>query len=218
MKRKENEAPNEEWLTTYSDMVTLLMCFFVLIAAVSKVDMALFEQVQAGMNKAIGKKDVPRPIEMMIVELTDDVQSLRVEDNISLGSDTQGVFIDIDGELLFEKGNATLKPSAQDILKRLSATLMSERYQNFIFNVNGHTSDEDFSSPLFPSNWELSSARAASVARFLETRGVLRDRLRVVGMYDTAPKLPNKDPYGNPIPNNRAKNNRVVIYAIPSFK
>ncbi len=218
MKKKHKEQLNEEWLTTYSDMVTLLMCFFVLIAAVSKVDMALFEQVQAGMNKAIGKKDVPRPIEMMIVELTDDVQSLKLEENVSLGSDTQGVFLDIDGELLFEKGSAMIKPKMQDSLKRLAATLMSDRYQNFIFSVNGHTSDEEFSSPQFPSNWELSSARAAAVASFLETRGLMRDRLKIVGMYDTAPKLPNKDPYGNPIPNNRAKNNRVVIYAIPSFK
>lgn len=218
MTKKTDDRIDEDWLATYGDMVTLLMCFFVLLVAVSKVDMALFEQVQAGMNKAIGQKEVPRPIEMMVVELTDDVQSLKLEENISLGSDAQGVFVDIGSDILFEAGSATIKPQMESALKRLAATLMSDRYYNFIFTIDGHTSDEAFSSPQFPTNWELSAARASAVVRFFEERGLMRSRLKAVGMYDTAPKLPNLDPFGQPIPQNRAKNNRVVIHASPTFK
>ncbi|MFI3241778.1 MAG: flagellar motor protein MotB [Alphaproteobacteria bacterium] len=218
MKKKEEEQIDESWMATYGDMVTLLMCFFVLMMAVSKVDMALYEQVQSGMNKGVGKEETPRPIEMMIMELTDEVQSLKVEDNVSLGSDIQGVFVDIDGEMLFKAGSAEITPKMKDFLKRVAATLMSEKYKNFIFSVNGHTSDEEFSSYQYPSNWELSSARASSVVRLFEERGMPRSRLKASGMYDTAPKLPNTDPFGEAIPYNRRKNNRVTIYATPSFK
>ena len=103
-------------------------------------------------------------------------------------------------------------------LKRIAATLQSERYNKFIFNIEGHTSDEHFSSAQYPSNWELSSARAASVARFLESRGINRVRLRTAGLYDVSPKYPNRDPFGEPIPQNRIKNRRVVIHVEPSYR
>ena len=102
--------------------------------------------------------------------------------------------------------------------KRIAATLQSERYNKFIFNIEGHTSDEHFSSAQYPSNWELSSARAASVARFLESRGINRVRLRTAGLYDVSPKYPNRDPFGEPIPQNRIKNRRVVIHVEPSYR
>ncbi|MFR8207109.1 MAG: OmpA family protein [Alphaproteobacteria bacterium] len=60
--------------------------------------------------------------------------------------------------------------------------------------MEGHTSDEAFSSPMYPSNWELSSARAAAVARFMEKRGIPRVRLKVVGLYDVSPKYPKPRP------------------------
>ena len=84
--------------------------------------------------------------------------------------------------------------------------------------VSNHTSDEHFSSAQYPSNWELSSARAASVARFLESRGINRVRLRTAGLYDVSPKYPNRDPFGEPIPQNRIKNRRVVIHVEPSYR
>ena len=78
MKKKAPAQIDEGWMATYSDMVTLLLCFFVLLAGVSTVDVAMFEQIQAGMNEGVGKKDVKRPIEMMLLELTDDIQSLSL--------------------------------------------------------------------------------------------------------------------------------------------
>jgi len=92
------------------------------------------------------------------------------------------------------------------------------RYEKFIFSIEGHTSDEQFSSDKYPSNWELSSARASAVARFLESRGISRVRLRTSGLYDVSPKYPNRDPFGEPIPQNRIKNRRVVIHVEPSYK
>ena len=218
MKKKPEEKIDEDWMATYGDMVTLLLCFFVMMLSVSKPDVALFEQIQAGLNEGVGKKSVNRPIEMMMAELTDDIQSLNVTDDVSLGSDSQGVILEFGGDLLFDYGSAEIKASALPTLKRMAGTLQSERYKNFNFNIEGHTSDENFSSEKFPSNWELSSARSSAIARFFESRGIPRVRMRAVGLYDISPKYPNLDAYGEPIPLNRRKNKRVVIHIEPSFK
>lgn len=218
MKKKPEEKLDEDWMSTYGDMVTLLLCFFVMMLSVSKPDIAKFEQIQAGLNEGVGKKSVQRPIEMMMVELTDDIQSMEMDDKVLLGSDTQGIVLEFDGDTFFDYGSAEIKPSAIPALKRLSATLQSDRYKTFNFSIEGHTSDEKFSNTQYPSNWELSAARAASVARFMEERGIPRVRLRVSGFYDVSPKYPNRDPFGQPIPQNRTKNRRVVIHIEPSFK
>jgi len=218
MKKRPEEKIDEDWQATYGDMVTLLLCFFVMMLAVSKMDVAKFELIQAGMNQGFGKKDVQRPIEMMMMELADDIQSTGAEDNVALGSDTQGVVIELGDEMVFNYGSAEIRQDAIPVLKKMAATLQSERYNSFNFSVEGHTSDEPFSNAQFPSNWELSSARAAAVARLLESRGIPRIRLKVTGFYDNVPKYPNYDHYGQPIPQNRAKNRRVVIHVEPNFK
>ena len=218
MKKKTDDKIDEDWMTTYGDMVTLLLCFFVMMLSVSKPDAAKFEQIQAGMNESLGKKQVQRPIETMLLELSDDIQSLNLEKDVALGSDTQGVVLEFGGNILFDYGSAEIKPEAIPALKRLAATLQSERYNTFNFSIEGHTSDEQFSSPQYPSNWELSSARASAIARFLESRGIPRVRLKATGLYDVSPKYPNLDPFGEPIPQNRIKNRRVVIHIEPTFK
>lgn len=218
MKKRPEEKVDEDWMATYGDMVTLLLCFFVMISSVSKVDMAMFEQIQAGMNEGFGQKDVKRPIEMMMIELSEDVQSMSLGEEVALGTDSQGVVIEFGGDMLFAPGSAEIRPNMLPALKRLAATLMSDRYNSFNFSVEGHTSDEPLLNSQYPSNWELSAARAASIVRFLESRGIPRIRLRATGLYDNSPKYPNRDPYGEPIPQNMVKNRRVVIHVEPSFK
>lgn len=218
MKKKPEEPIDEGWMATYGDMVTLLLCFFVMMMSVSKPDIVLFEQIQASMNDALGKKDNKRPIELMLADLDEDIKSVDISEQLSLGSDAQGVVLEMDGDTFFEQGSADLSQSAISFLKRIAATLLSERYKNFNFSIEGHTSDEQFSSPQYPSNWELSAARAASVVRFLESRGIPRVRMQAVGLYDVVPKYPNMDPYGEPIPDNRRRNRRVVIHIEPNYK
>ena len=218
MKKKPEEKVDEDWMATYGDMVTLLLCFFVMMASVSKPDIALFEQIQASMNDALGNKDNQRPIELMMADLDDDIKSVDISDQLSLGSDTQGVVLEMEGDTFFNQGSADLSPIAIAFLKRVAAPLQSDRYKNFKFSIEGHTSDEKLTSSQFASNWELSAARAAAVVRFLESRGIPRVRMQAVGLYDVAPKYPNMNPYGEPIPENRRRNRRVVIHIEPSYK
>ena len=110
-------------------------------------------------------------------------------------------------------------------MKALYEELASPLYKQFNINVEGHTDDEPMSSIRYPSNWELSSNRAATVVRFVisesknDTRidtngqkyGVEENRLRATGYAHTQPKVPNRDVSGVPIRENRITNRRVVI-------
>ena len=89
MKRKPPAAIDEDWMSTYGDMVTLLLCFFVMLATVSKPDLALFEQIQASMNDALGDKKNERPLQLMKADLEDDIKSTDISDKLSLGSDKE---------------------------------------------------------------------------------------------------------------------------------
>ena len=217
MAKREEPQIDSSWMDTYGDMVTLLLCFFVMMLAASSVDKAKYEQIQAGMQEGVGKVDVARPIEMMMVELADDIQSMEMGEKIELGSDTQGVVLEFGGDTFFDEGSAKIKQQAIPALKRIAATLQSDRYIKFDFSIEGHTSNKKINTAYYPSNWELSAARAAAVARFLEERGISRTRIRISGYYDNAPKYPNLDPFGEPIPQNQAKNQRVVIHIEPRF-
>ena len=87
--------------------------------------------------------------------------------------------------------------------------------QKFNFSIEGHTSNKKVSSEQYPSSWELSAARASTVARFLEERGISHTRIKIIGFADNVPKYPNFDLFNEPIPQNQLKNQRVVIHIEP---
>jgi chemotaxis protein MotB len=88
-------------------------------------------------------------------------------------------------------------------------------YDLYYVDVEGHTDDVPIHTPQFPSNWELSTLRATGVVRYLIKIGLEPDRLKAAGYADVNPKVPNLDLFGAPIPENRAKNRRIVIRLHP---
>jgi len=205
----------DDWMTTYGDMVTLLLGFFILLASISKVDMALFEQVQAGMAKGMGKRDIETPIDNLKQEMKEILVQMNVDETSSIGSDTSGVVIEFASSSFFDPGSAVLRPEAQPILRRVADTLNADVYKSFQVEVQGHTDDTPIHSAQFPSNWELSAERATGVVRFFIENQMAPARLRAVGLADVAPKVPNLDPFGNPLPVNREINRRIVIRVNP---
>ena len=117
----------------------------------------------------------------------------------------------ISSAAFFGPGSATLSASGADLLRNVAATVRSPRLADYKITVEGHTDDTPIRSVQFPSNWELSTARAAAVVRFLLDAGVPASRLRAAGYADTFPLVPNCDAAGTPIPANQARNRRVVI-------
>ena len=104
---------------------------------------------------------------------------------------------------LFDVGVASVSPQAFPLLKKVGAIIAETRYE---VRVEGHTDDVPISTVQFPSNWELSTARAVNVLRyFIETYQVPRDRLAAEGFGEFQPLVPNSSS------ENRAKNRRVEI-------
>ncbi len=138
------------------------------------------------------------------LDVTAEAVEVRPRDN--------GVELNLRGAAFFDLASAEVKPGGIPLLRDIAATLAGTPYK---VTVEGHTDNLPMESWLYPSNWELSSARASRVARFLIDHGVARDHLRVEGLADTQPVAPNTDPAGRPIPENQAKNRRVVILVSP---
>src|SRR5262245_4484928 len=112
------------------------------------------------------------------------------------------VEVEIQTDILFPSGVATLSPPAEQVLTQLAETL--KPFPNSI-RVEGHTDDRPINKPAFPSNWELSSARAASVVHLFTRAGMDPARLAVVGLGENRPVQSNDTPEG------RNANRRVVL-------
>ncbi len=114
----------------------------------------------------------------------------------------RGVELEINASALFNVGEAALQSEARQTLADVAKVLSSE---DFAIEVEGHTDNLPISTPQFPSNWELSSARASSVVRLFIEQGIVAKRLTAKGAADNLPVLPNDTPEG------RARNRRVTI-------
>lgn len=215
---KKKEVNADDWQGTYGDCVTLLLCFFVMLLAASKMDTVVFEQIRSGMTREFMNQPSDNPLALLRSDLDDDLKALQMDSQLSLGSDHVGLILDIESDAFFAAGSAVLKKESIPVLRRLASTINVSRYNVFRFEVQGHTDDTPIHTDLYPSNWELSAARAAAVARFLIESGIDATRLRVVGLADNQPVYPNRDAYGDPIEYNQQRNRRVRLRMDPVYK
>ena len=214
-----DEPDEEEWLVTYADAITLLMAFFIMLVSFSKIDLPLFEEVMSGIQQEIGqgpgKATTTTEVKTKIEEI---VFETGLEQVVEVQKDERGVTIDLASASFFKPGTAIIKDEAKPMLTKWSEILTKEEYKYFLVEVEGHTDDDPISTDKFPSNWELSAARAAATVRFMQSVGVHRFQLKASGFGDAHPKVPNRDIDGNAIKLNQAKNRRVIVRLVPMDK
>ena len=225
MKRKEEEPKKgaPAWMTTFSDMVTLLMVFFIMILSYSTIELEKFKGAISSMKGALGildnmrntitnelqksnqgRQDLKEQVEKKFGKLKELMANEDVASQIALELDGTGIHIRLGDNILFDPGKADLKPQAFPILKAVAQVVKDDFKQIF---VEGHTDNVPIHTSKFPSNWELSAARALSVVRYLHyVEGIDAARLAAVGYGEYKPLVPNTTP------ENRAKNRRVEIY------
>lgn len=210
-------AEEEDWLTTYADAITLLMAFFVMLVSFSKIDIPAFEEAMAGIKKELGKEEAPkRPMFNLSQNLNAILEEVQIDqDEVETGFDETGVVLEFESGSFFRPGSADLLPKAEKILLEIAYELSQSPYDLYNIDVEGHTDDVPINTPRFPSNWELSTARATGVVRFLISADVQPDRLKASGYADVRPKFPNVDLFGEAIPENRKKNRRISIRLYP---
>ncbi|MEP5765378.1 MAG: flagellar motor protein MotD [Halieaceae bacterium] len=142
-------------------------------------------------------------------EMTKMMSSYIEDDLVSIKQNRLWLEIEIKSKLLFRSASALPELTARPILRQLAnyLVLLPNRVQ-----VEGYTDNQAISTILYPSNWELSSARAAAVVRLLAEYGVPPERLVSVGYGQFRPIADNAEPEG------RAKNRRVVIILMADIK
>jgi len=222
------------WMATYSDMVTLLLAFFVMLFSFSSVDAEKFQQLLGSVQAALGIKmdlnmggaPVPLPPPEELDDLVIDARELvkktdldqlesvrsRLEESfvsrlggrqIILAMQERGLVIRFADSVLFDSGRAVLKPGAREILELFAREATA--FPNHI-RVEGHTDNRPISTMRFPSNWELSTARATEVVRFLmESDELEATRLSAAGYGEYRPVATNDTREG------RALNRRVDL-------
>lgn len=226
--KRKRPAPDNGWRLTLADMMTLILCFFVLMLTVSKIDPNRYEAMSSILAEAMGKPVQGKqeaeelqpltPVEKKqknLFELQLELAKLigRESKAVRLKLRPDAVAINLRGGVFFQLGSATLTTQAVTLLDKLAEPLTEARYK---LTIEGHSDSLPIRSVQFPSNWELSSARASTVARYFIAQGFPKDDIQVMGLADTEPLAPNTDKTGAYIPANQAKNRRVVILVRPA--
>lgn len=225
-KKKEDPPPAGApgWMVTYGDLMSLLLTFFVLLVSFSSIQESKFLQALGSLQGAFGvlpkfestvfREFVLMPklssksrvkISMKVKKLEQALKEKNMDKNVKLTLKENGILIRIDAPVLFELGKAELKPAVYPVLQQIAE--LTQGWPNEI-RIEGHTDNLPIHTVQFPSNWELSSARAISVLRFFINSGIPASRLAAVGYGEYHPLVPNTSEQ------NRAKNRRVEIYIL----
>jgi chemotaxis protein MotB len=202
-------------MTTFSDMVTLLLTFFILLLSMADFDKGKFEKTMKQMTTEMGLGAKESDTSILQQAMQDITDTLDKDKSIELGQDENGLTMEFASSTFFKSGSSELQESVHTVLTAVAETLSEPRYANFIVEIEGHTDDVPIKSAHYPSNWELSTSRADSVVRFLISKGVPPKRMKATGYADTRPKVPNRTADGAAIPENQAQNRRVIARIYP---
>lgn len=208
----EVEPPDEgdsNWIISYADMMTLLMSFFAIMFSFSKVDSAAFDEVRSSVAKQFGGVLI-MPFETLNEQLKQVIAKRKMEDKITVAQTGSSIAVIFQGSALFNGGSTELSNDSRETISDF-LDVLREHALHYPIIVEGHTDNSPISSEKYPSNWELSSARASLILRMLEAKGFPRSSLQAQGYADTRPLAPNRDEKGNVIPANQALNRRITI-------
>ena len=234
-KSSDNQLTGDEWLATYSDCVTLLMTFFVLLYSMSTVDTEKVRAISEAFSVMSGKSadsilqydmyEGTQPVlggESKVDELLGQSQDADkrtmydtvkdyVDQNglnamIDVAKDENGVALQIRDNILFESGKAELKTESNEVLNKINE-LISTLPNSIV--IEGHTDNVPINNNDYRDNWDLSAARASNVLRyFTGTKGQDPTRFSVSGYGEYRPKFENNTD------ENRAQNRRVNILIV----
>lgn len=243
-KKKHPEHVNlERYLISYADFITLLFATFVVLYALSQVDIKDFKTLEKSIQQAFSAPSLMQGSEgvmqntssdslfdtsaadSMVAPLMMEYMSQKYEDQSmqeiekALNAEVKsgeldgleaiqtdrGLLIKLSGDLLFQPNSAALTPKAKIKMDKVGAVI-AKKFIIHNMRIEGHTDNQPVSSKIYPSNWELSSARSSTIIRYLMSRfGFMPSLFTAVGFADTRPAASNNSPA------NMAKNRRVEI-------
>ncbi|MCH7674235.1 flagellar motor protein MotB [candidate division KSB1 bacterium] len=178
---RSSQKESESWLLSYSDMVTLLLAFFVLFFSISQVDPGKFEQIMEYFSESNST-----PLYVLEKQFQELVTAHQLEQSVDVELTPDGLRVNFQDNLLFDSGKAKLKSKSFPVLNALAEILKSADVAERKIQIEGHTDSVPLTkNALYPTNWELSTARSSSVIRYLITKEVASKRFVAVGFADT---------------------------------
>ncbi|OIQ48932.1 Motility protein B [Pseudodesulfovibrio hydrargyri] len=231
------DPPGDEglppWMATFADMVTLLLCFFVLLLSFAQQSEEKFRDALGSLKGAFGVREVravsdemaqfntsSEATEKMVSSISHDERLLlsvvmrvksmlekmdvKLKEGAGVSADRDGVVFRANSAALFMPNTAELRPEAGKMLDAVIKVLKDYKL-NLV--VRGHTDDRPVHTAKYPSNWELSAARAAVALDYIVNKGGIEiNRAKAVGYADTRPEVPNDTEA------DRLRNQRVEFY------
>jgi chemotaxis protein MotB len=194
---------------TYSDAITLLLAFFVMILSVSDLNQGKVEALKEGLSEMMTGESPPTPFTDIKKGLEDLIETNGLQEQVSVTLDAKGVKIEFANVALYQSGSADIKSDAIPTLKEVTRVIRETSHETHMVEVEGHTDDVPIHNEKFPSNWELSSVRATNVVRYLLAQGIEKERLKAAGYADSRPK---EDAEGKSLDQQRQANRRVVVF------
>jgi len=217
---KKGGAPG--WMVTYGDMMSLLLTFFVLLVSMSSIQESKFKQALGSLLGALGvmrfdksaiefdRLPIPNRYKNELRRLRNEVRLFRnylkihaLESAITVKETDEGMLIRLTGPFLFASGSDEISQEGRDVLKVVAKLLSTTTAP---VRIEGHTDNLPVKRGRFRSNWELSTARAIAVLKFLNNNGIPGTRLSAAGYGEFKPIVPNDNA------ENRKRNRRVEIY------
>ena len=226
-----NLGHQDRWMVSYADFITLMFALFVVLYALSSVSEGKFRVLGDSLFNAFGSNVVerlppitqppapdlpPRRLAKPSESQTRQREQMRgiAQDiakvldvlvrggQVKVTQNNRGISVEINASVLFASGQAQVRPETQRALQEVARVLATTEQG---IQVEGYTDDTPISTSQFPSNWELSAARASSVVRLFIDSGVAEPRLSVIGYGPNRPLTPNDTS------ENRARNRRVTV-------
>lgn len=233
-KREEEHENHERWLVSYADFMTLLFAFFVVMYAISSVNQGKYRVLSNSLVNAFQNPGKPvirvapqvtspaaiaRPVpdsrapdahlqaqaqqmRGMAADLRSLLEPLIQQGKVRVTQSRRGIAVEISNSVLFDTAKAVLQPDSVAALKAVAQRITST---SNLIQVEGNTDNQPIKSTQYPSNWELSSARAASVVRLFADTGIAPERMVAIGYGEYRPVESNDSADG------RARNRRVTI-------
>ncbi len=209
---KAGEEGSPAWMATFADMMSLLLTFFILMYAIASQNTArVLHEVLGIEEKSLGVIDLidTITIQKSLQELTglnnpnilDDMDDIAEDSAMAVDTNEAKVVVRVPGANLFKLGQADLQLSARPVLDGVIAVV--RKYPDYKIHIQGHTDDDPISTERFPTNWELSAARATAVLRYFFDKGVEPEKMTATGYADTFPLASNDTDQG------RSLNRRV---------
>jgi chemotaxis protein MotB len=222
----DNEGGSANWLTTFNDLVTLLMVFFVLLFTMSSVNIRDIKQFQYSLQAGLGVLEEGARVPVSVTQpppaetqpektaqtqkeektpgtLETEISKLDELSGIDARITEQDIRLSLENRILFRTGQADVSRGGINLLQKVADVLQQLPNQ---IRVEGHTDNVPINTARFPSNWELSIARSVNVVRFFtEKAGIQAKRLSAVGYGELRPIATNETEAG------RQRNRRVEL-------